>query len=208
VKKRLQMLSWLDSDYDKVPVERVVLGDPGLPGTVLRLPMIYGSGDYVHRFHPFLKRMDDRRPFILFAEDVAAVRTPRGCVEDVAYGIALAATSERAARRVYNICERECFSELEWAEKIGAAVRWGGEFIVVARDNAPPHLVWPYNTAQHLVVSSERIREELDYREQLSREQAFERTISWERTHPPQAAAASFDYQAEDEAVHKLKSTA
>jgi nucleoside-diphosphate-sugar epimerase len=202
------MLSWLDSDYDKVPVERVVLGDPDLPSTVLRLPMIYGPGDYVHRFHPFLKRMDDRRPFVLFAEDAAAVRTPRGCVEDVAYGIALAASSERAAGRVYNICERECFSELEWAEKIAAAVRWGGEFVVVARDKAPPHLVWLYNTAQHLVISSERIREELDYREQLSREQAFERTISWERAHPPEVSTMQFDYQAENDVVHKLKSTA
>jgi nucleoside-diphosphate-sugar epimerase len=208
INSRQQMISWIDAEYDKVPVERVVLGDPDLPGTVLRLPMIYGPGDYVHRFYPFLKRMDDRRPFILFAEDVAAVRTPRGYVEDVAAGIALAATSERTAGRVCNICERESFSELEWARKIAATIHWDGEFIVMPREKTPAHLVWPYNTAQHLVVSSERIREELGYREQLSREEAFVRTIAWERTHLPQAVAVPFNYEAEDEAVHKLKSTA
>jgi nucleoside-diphosphate-sugar epimerase len=208
INSRQQMISWIDAEYDKVPVERVVLGDPNLPGTVLRLPMIYGPGDYVHRFYPFLKRMDDRRPCILFAEDVAAVRTPRGYVEEVAAGIALAATSERAAGRVYNICERESFSELEWAKKIAATIHWDGEFIVMPSEKTPAHLIWPYNTAQHLVVSSERIREELGYREQLSREEAFVRTIAWERTHLPQAVVVPFNYEAEDEAVHKLKSTA
>lgn len=36
-------------DYDKIPVERAVLGDPNLPGSVLRLPMVYGPGDSQHR---------------------------------------------------------------------------------------------------------------------------------------------------------------
>jgi hypothetical protein len=72
----------------------------------------------------------------------------------------------------------------------------------------PEHLVWPYNTAQHLVVSSERIRKELGYREQVSRAEAFNRTITWERAHPPEAVAVPFAYEAEDEAIRKLKSTA
>lgn len=206
--KLRQMVSWVDDEYDKVPVERVILGHPDLPGTVLRLPMIYGPGDYVHRFYPFLKRMDDRRPFILFAEDVAAVRTPRGYVEDVAAGIALATTSRHADGRVYNICECEAFSELEWAKRIAAATGWDGGFIVLPREKTPVHLVAPFNTAQHLVVSSDRIREELGYRETVSREEAFERTIAWELEHPPEAPTAQFDYDAEDEAIHKLKSTA
>ena len=37
-----QVFGWLDDEYDKIPVERVVLGDADLPGTVLRLPMVYG----------------------------------------------------------------------------------------------------------------------------------------------------------------------
>ncbi len=41
---------WITEDYDKIPVERTVLGDSALPGTVLRLLMVYGPGDPVHRF--------------------------------------------------------------------------------------------------------------------------------------------------------------
>jgi nucleoside-diphosphate-sugar epimerase len=208
IKAMHAILPWLDEEYEKIAVERALLSDQDPPATILRLPMIYGPGDYIHRFHPFLKRMDDGRPCILFAEDVAAWRTPRGYVEDVAAGIALAATLDRAAGRVYNIGETECFSELDWAKKIAAAIGWKGEFVVLPREKAPPHLVWPYNTAQHLVVSSARIRKELGYRELTTPAEAFQRTIAWERGHPPQHVGIPFNYQAEDEAVASLRATA
>jgi nucleoside-diphosphate-sugar epimerase len=208
VEKAKQMVSWLDDEYDKVPAERTVLADSDLPGTVLRLPMIYGPGDYAHRFHPVLKRMDDGRRRILFADDVAALRTPRGYVEDVASAIVLAATSPRAAGRVYNVCERETLTELEWAQKIAAALHWDGEFVVLPHDRAPGHLLWPGNTAQHLVVLSDRIRQELGYRETISREDAFQRTIPWERANPPAHPMYQFDYPAEDEALRQFKATA
>ena len=41
-----KMVPWADDSYDKIPVECAIMGDSGLPGTVLRLPMIYGPGDY------------------------------------------------------------------------------------------------------------------------------------------------------------------
>ncbi|HKF23356.1 MAG TPA: NAD-dependent epimerase/dehydratase family protein [Candidatus Angelobacter sp.] len=208
IKRLQQMVSWADAEYDKVPVEGIVLGNATLPGTILRLPMIYGSGDYAHRFHPFLKRMDDARRFILFADDVAPVRTPRGYVEDVAAAIALAATSERAAGRTYNVCESQSFSELEWARKIAAAAGWEGEFVVLPRDKTPAHLIGPYKTAQHLVVSSARIREELGYREATPPAVAFQRTIAWERAHPPESVGVPFNYEAEDAALANLKATA
>jgi nucleoside-diphosphate-sugar epimerase len=205
LKRFRQLLPWVDDDYDKVKVERVILGNQELPGTILRLPMIYGPGDYIHRFHPFLKRMDDGRAHIFFAENVAHFRTPRGYVEDVAAGIALAITSEAAAGRIYNICEAESFSELEWAQKIAAAVGWKGEFVVLPPDQTPAHLRWPYNTAQQMVVSSARIRSELGYREIVPQDEAFARTIAWERANPPQQPMIPFDYDAEDAAVRALR---
>ena len=47
-----QVFGWVDDAYDKIPVERAVLGNPALPGIVLRLPMVYGPGDRLHRFTP------------------------------------------------------------------------------------------------------------------------------------------------------------
>src|SRR5947207_6264937 len=96
--ERIRMLqhvfAWLDEEYDKIPIEREVLGDPELPGTVLRLPMVYGPGDPLHRLSPIVKRIDDGRRFMLFEEKHAAWRSPRGYVENVASAIALAAISD------------------------------------------------------------------------------------------------------------------
>jgi nucleoside-diphosphate-sugar epimerase len=204
-----QILPYADDNYEKISVEKCALGDRDLPGVALRLPMVYGPGDYVHRFHYLLKRMDDGRPTIIFSDDVAAWRTPRGYAENVGAAIALAATSQRAAGCIYNICEQEAFSELEWARKIAKAVGWKGEFVVLPREKAPKHLKHPRKAEQHLVASSARIREELGYEELISREEGIRRTIPWERANPPQQVwFAPFDYEAEDAAIKELRATA
>jgi len=205
---RTTIYPWIDDEYDKIPVEQAVLGDRKLPGTILRLPMIYGPGDPVHRFHSILKRIDDGRKQIIFADDVAPLRTPRGYVEDVGSAVALAATSPQASGRIYNVCEAESFGELDWARKIAAATNWTGEFVVLPHDRTPKHLLWPGNTAQHVVASSERIRKDLGYRELLPRDEAIRRTIEWERANPPAAPPAQFDYAAEDAALAEFKATA
>src|SRR5579884_4122 len=199
---------WIDDEYDKIPVEQAVLSDSKLPGTVLRLPMIYGPGDPLHRFYSVLKRMDDGRKQIIFADDVAVLRTPRGYVEDVAAAVALAASSPQSAGKIYNVAEEEPFGELDWAKKIAAETGWIGEFIVLLHDQTPKHLHWPGNTAQHLVVSSKRIRNELGYRELLPREESIRRTIAWERANPPAHPMAQFDYAAEDAALAQYKPSA
>lgn len=204
-----QFLPYFHEDYEKIDVEKVVLSDAGLPGTALRLPMVYGSGDYIHRFHYILKRMDDKRPFILYADDIAGWRTPRGFADNVGYGIALAATSDKAAGRIYNICEEESFTELEWARKIAEAVGWKGEFIVLPREKAPKHLLYPRRIEQQLVGSSARIRSELGYKEPIAIEEGIRRTIPWERANQPAAPLfMPFNYDDEDRAIQALKASA
>jgi nucleoside-diphosphate-sugar epimerase len=203
---QLQMLQkvfgWIDDEYDKIPVERAILGDPVLPGTVLRLPMIYGPGDHLCRFHPVLKRIDDGRRVILFEEGWAAWRSPRGYVENVAAALALAAVSERAAGRVYNVAETPAYSELDWARKIAAASGWDGKFVTLPKERAPAHLVPPGSSAQHWEADSTRIRQELGYKERVPLDEAIHRTIDWERAHPPgEFNPYKFDYAAEDAAA-------
>lgn len=205
VKILQKLFGWIDDEYDKIPVERAVLGDPELPGTVLRLPMIYGPGDHLCRFHPVLKRIADGRRRILFEENWAAWRSPRGYVENVAVALALAAVSERATGRVYNVAETPAFSELDWAGKIAAATGWDGEFITLPKERIPPHLVAPGNSAQHWEAASTRIRRELGYKEPVPLDEAIHRTIDWARAHPPgEFIPHKFDYAAEDAAVAGL----
>jgi nucleoside-diphosphate-sugar epimerase len=199
-----EKFGWLDENYDKIPVERAILDDRELPGTVLRLPMIYGPGDHLRRFHSILKRIDDGRPAILFEATVAAWRSPRGYVENVAAAIALATVSDAASGRVYNVAETPAFSELEWARKIAEAAKWDGDFVVWPKDKVPPHLIAPGNYAQHWEADSSRIRTELGYREPVPVDEGIRRTIAWERANPPgELQPGTFDYAAEDEALRR-----
>jgi nucleoside-diphosphate-sugar epimerase len=188
-------------DYEKILVERVVMGTHGLPGTILRLPVVYGPGDYQHRLFEYVRRMDDGRPAILLGEGMASWRWTHGYVEDVASAIVLAVTCERAAGRVYNVGEADPLSWAEWVREIGLAAGWDGEVVAVPGDRLPEHLDWGLDTEQHWVADTTRIRQELGYREEIPREEALRRTVEWERAHPPRNAdPASFDYAAEDAA--------
>jgi nucleoside-diphosphate-sugar epimerase len=185
-------------DYDKILVERVVLGDPRLPGTILRLPMVYGPRDGQHRFRPYLKRMDDGRPAIILGEDTARWRSCRSYVENVAAAIARAATDSRAAGRVYNVAEPQVPTEVELVSELATATGWTGEVVVVPPDRLPPSLSSGGGVAQDLVLDTSRIRHDLGYVEPVPRSTAIARTIAWERENPPSGDEAAFDYAAED----------
>jgi nucleoside-diphosphate-sugar epimerase len=194
-------------EYEKILVERVVLGDEYLPGTVLRLPMVYGTNDYMHRMYPYLKRMKDGRRAILLEEGMASWRWTMGYVEDVADAIVLATTDERAVGRVYNVGEPDAPTHAEWVRGIGHAAGWSGEIFSVSREQLPKHLDWGLeNTEQHWVVDTSRIRRELGYAESVSRKEAIQRTVEWEIVNPPSGVqpSESFDYAAEDAALAAL----
>ena len=193
---------WMD-DYDKTLVERVILNQSDLPGTVLRLPAVYGPGDRQHRLFPYLKRMDDHRPVILLGEGVANWRWARGYVEDVAAAIAAAAVSDQTAGQVYNVAEPGALTELEWVRAIGRAAGWNEKILVVPEAALPEPMKTVENTRQDLIASTEKIRAELGYHEQVHQQEALIRTITWERVHPPEVIEPTvFDYAAEDEVIN------
>jgi hypothetical protein len=73
----------------------------------------------------------------------------------------------------------------------------------------PEHLIAPYNFEHHLDCHTRLLRTELGYAERLSRDEAMQETVEWERTHAPdqppdQLDATRFNYAAEDAALAKL----
>lgn len=189
---------WVTPDYDKIIVERTVRSEPSLPATILRLPMVYGPGDPLHRFHEFIKRIDDGRPIIFMEETWARWQGPFGYVEDVAAAIALAVTGDTAAGRTYHVSEPDALTWAEWAQAVGQAAGWHGSITTLPRDCTPKHLIPTFRTEQHWTADSSRIRGELGYRESLPRAEALSRTVAWERGNPASFDPAAFDYHAED----------
>ena len=74
-----------------------------ISATIIRLPMVYGAGDYIHRLYPYIKRMDDQRPAIVLEEKLAHWQGCYGYVENVARAIALAVNDQRATGSIYNV---------------------------------------------------------------------------------------------------------
>jgi nucleoside-diphosphate-sugar epimerase len=192
-----------DSDllyhYEKLAVERAVIGQSGISATILRLPCVYGPGDYQHRTYEYLKRMDAGRSVILLGKVRASWRWTRGYVENVAAAIALAATDERATGRVYNVGEEEALTEAEWVESVGRAAGWTGQVLLVPDGELPGHLKTSFDWRHDLVGDTSRLRRELGYSGAISMDEAMKRTVAWERAHPPpQFDSMLLDYAAED----------
>ncbi|MDZ4874427.1 MAG: hypothetical protein CLLPBCKN_003823 [Chroococcidiopsis cubana SAG 39.79] len=57
--------------------------------------------------------------------------------------------------------------------------------MTVATESLPTDWNLPYNTAQHWLVDTTRIRQELGYSEVVTLEKALKTTIDWQRSHPP-----------------------
>jgi nucleoside-diphosphate-sugar epimerase len=196
----IEGFSW--DDYDKVLVERTVMSNAELPGTVLRLPMVYGPGDYdgqKRRFWTYLKRMDDGRQAILLDQRTARWRASWGYVVDVAEAVGLAVENERAAGEVYNVGEADGLDLQGWVRELAAVSGWRGRIAVVDEQCPPPNLPRSLNLDQNLDMDTAKIRRDLGYQETVPRHEALERNVAWDREHQPkQADSAQFDYAAED----------
>ena len=175
------VFEWLDDEYDKIPVERQVLHDPDVVGTVLRLPMVYGPGDRLHRLSALVAHMERTTNDLVMAKSAAGWRWARGYVDNVAHAIASAATHEASAGRIYNVAEPHNFSEGEWAERVARAIGWKGRIRIVPDEEAPPNPLAAGNLAQDWSADTSRIREELGYAEIVDVDEAIRRTVVWER---------------------------
>ncbi|SFM40424.1 Nucleoside-diphosphate-sugar epimerase [Paenibacillus sp. 1_12] len=191
-------------EYDKILVEQIIMGDDDLPGTILRLPAVYGPGDNQHRTFEFLKRMDDNRDFILLSEDFAQFRWTHAYVENVASGIVAAITKDRASGKIYNIGEIETLPRADWIKAIGKGAGWNGKEITVPTlpDQIGFNLL---NTKQHLIMDSSRIRTDLDFKEIVPFWEGLKKTIAWERKNKPEKIDLKrFDYEMEDEIYNNI----
>ncbi len=197
---------WMD-EYDKIPVERTFMSDTQMPGTVLRLPAVYGPGDSQHRLFDVAKRINDGRSVMVIEEAVGRWRFTHAYVENVAAAIVLAATDQRAIGRIYNVGEMDTPPRAVWTERVAASVGWNAQVVVVPSERLPAHLITTgVNLNQDLVGDSTRIRTELGYTEAVSWDEGVRQTIAWERRNPPpEIDPNQFDYDAEDAALSDLR---
>jgi nucleoside-diphosphate-sugar epimerase len=172
-------------EYDKLLVERAYMSDPSrLPVTVLRLPFTYGPGDYRHRLHPLLSRME-RAEVIAIDDQMARWRSTRGHVKNVAAAVCAALLDPRAAGRVYNIGRAPAFTEAQWVRRVGRAAGWQGKIVTLDRSGAARSARSNLSWCHHLELDTRQLRHELGFSEPLDVDQGLHQTIEWERANPP-----------------------
>jgi nucleoside-diphosphate-sugar epimerase len=187
--------------YDKILAEREILNGR-VPGTVLRLPAVYGPGDTHHRLRPYIRRMADRRPAIILESSMAAWRWTHGYVGNVARAIVSAVVDERAAGQVYNVGEADTPTTEDRVRRIATLMRWQGAIAVLSREQTPQHLRGPFEPSQDLVTDTRRIREELKLDDTVTESDGLRQTIEWERNSPPAAGdPGAAEYAAEEAAL-------
>ena len=188
-------------DYEKILVERTMSGDPGLACTILRLPAVYGPGDYQWRLFDIVKRMTDERPFILMETARAKWRWTWGYVENIACAIALAAVDVRAKNQVYNAGENVALTQEEWVQRVGHVMGWRGKVIYLDGQQMPTHLreLQPLDFSQDLTIDTAKIRKSLGFEEAVSFDRGLAKTIEWLQTCAVEPSKLKeFDYAAED----------
>jgi len=164
-------------DYDKILVEDVLRAQAAIPTTILRLPYVWGPGDYRRRLAPYLEPMEAGSQTLALSRAMAGWRSTRGYVDNVADAIVLALLEpQNESHRLFNVGELEALTEAEWVDEIGRATGWSGRLLVREGEAGGP-MSWN----QDLIVDTTRIRRELGYAESVDRTEALNRTIEWER---------------------------
>ena len=186
-------------DYEKILVETAVLSSSQLPGTVLRLPAVYGPGDPHRRLRQYIKRMYDDRPAIFLDASQSRWRWTHGYVENVAGAIVRAIVDERAMGRVFNVGEENTPMTSERVAQMAREVQWSGAVIPMPFERLPPHLRPPYEAPQDLVMDTGRLRRELDFTDPVTSKEGLRRTIAWELTHALEGEELHLQYAAEDD---------
>jgi len=175
------LTSELPDDYDKKDVEAelersVREGGPGV--LVLRLPAVYGQGDYRRRFGPLVDRLDAGARVLPCASG-APWRMAHAHVRDVAHAILLGCESWRSGFVALNVAEAETPTMRERAEAIarvmGIAFEWdeGAEL--------PDELSFLGRMANDLCVSSAALRERLGFAELTTPDERAPDLVAWLR---------------------------
>jgi nucleoside-diphosphate-sugar epimerase len=138
--------------YEKILAERAILGAQDLPGTVLRLPKVYGPGSnddlatvYRYRCYPDW-------------------RWTHGFVENVAAAVELAAIHPAAGGRIYNVGE---IYTPTIAERLAG----------LQPSSIESDLSCGFDFTQDIAYDTSLIRSELGYREIVAEEEGLQRTL-------------------------------
>lgn len=177
--------------------------------THFRYPFVYGPYQMVPREWCIVRRIRDRRPFIILPDAGLALHSFGYC-ENLAHAVMLAVDQPKiAGGEIYNCADEQVLSLAQVVEIIAAALEHSLEIVSMPAElavPAKPLMMQPVNT--HRVLDIGKLRRQLGYRDRVTAADGLARTAHWLLEHPPEPGGMEesvlqdpFDYAAEDALV-------
>jgi nucleoside-diphosphate-sugar epimerase len=177
--------------------------------THFRYPLVYGPYQLVPREWCIVRRIRDRRPFIVLADGGLTLHHC-GYAANIAHAILLAVDKpDAAAGQVYNCGDAEALTLRQVVDIVANALDHRWDVISMPYELAAcarPLVAQPSNT--HRVFDLSKLKTELGYTDLVPAREAVALTARWLLEHPPRAGGSEernlqdpFDYAAEDALV-------
>src|SRR3954447_706647 len=174
-----------------------------------RYPRIYGPGQVLPREWLIVRRILDGRRQIILPDDGLTLMTA-AYSQNAAHALLLSLDRhDISAGQVYNVSDEHTLTTRQMVEVIASALDHPLE--MVSMPWALATTAYPLvdcETAHHRVMSVEKLRCELGYRDVVPAVQALDSTAHWLVAHPVQRGSTMeeglqdpFDYEAEDRLI-------
>jgi nucleoside-diphosphate-sugar epimerase len=174
--------------------------------THFRYPFVYGPRQLAPREWCVVRRILDKRPFIVLADDGLTL-IPYGYVDNLARAVLLAVDRPEASMgEVFNCGDDEKLTIRQVVELVTKELDHDWELLSMPAEFAIPArpMLQNYRTT-HRVIDTSKVRERLGYRDVVPAHEAVRRAARWLVGHPPEpggyeetALQDPFDYDAED----------
>jgi nucleoside-diphosphate-sugar epimerase len=156
-------------NYDKIIVETMAQ-EKSFNTCILRLPAIFGEGDKQQKLSEYIIPMITNQASIILSVKKANWIWTRSYVENIAYGIYLASTNEKARNNIFNLGDIN-LKEFDLVTTLKKLTGWEGEIII--KENISEQ----FNYEQNIIMDSSKIKQVLHYSAPINNEVALLKTI-------------------------------
>lgn len=177
--------------------------------TILRYPYVYGPHQLVPREWCVIRRILDKRPFIIVA-DGGLTLGAHGYAGNLARAVLLAIDQPGVSQgQIYNCRDERILTLRQTIEVIAAAMNASIEIVNFPHEIAgPARPMLLREHSYHWMTDISKLKSELGYRDLLPVSKALPKTVEWYLKNPPQRGGEvekrltdPFDYELEDRLV-------
>jgi nucleoside-diphosphate-sugar epimerase len=196
-------------DYDKNLVTSAILSahaEGRLVASVLRLPMVFGPGDFQfrHRHGKFIRRLYDRQPVMVMGAVEQSSLFTFGFIDNIAAAIVHAVETPVVDGKVFNVGETKSRSLRRWAELYAEAAGSTFEFSILPDAMTEQDAAAINNPPRLLQFDATAFERQTGFADPVPLSEQIQRTLAWGLEHVD-ALGPKPDYDSERALVESYR---